>query len=160
MGLIDFFKGFFKQKSGKREEVSSDKKEYMSWNDGYSVNIKEIDEQHKVLISLINQLYDAMQVGKGKEVLSTILDNMINYVGTHFSNEEKYMEDFGYPDYEKHKAEHNDFVKKTLDFQKGFSEGKIGLSVEVMFFLKEWTVSHIMGSDKKYSPFFNQKGIK
>jgi hemerythrin len=161
MGLFDFFKGFFKNKSGKeKEEKSAGKKEYISWDDCYSVNIKQIDEEHKKLVGMINELHEAMQVGKGKEMLSTILDRMINYVGTHFSNEEKYMEKFSYPDYDVHKKEHNDFVKKTVEFQQNFNDGKMGLSIEIMFFLKEWTLNHIKGTDQKYTSFFNEKGLK
>jgi len=161
MGLLDFFKGFFKKRGGEeKEKKMDDKKEYITWNDDYSVNIKQIDEEHKKLVGMLNELHEAMQVGKGKEVLSSILENMIKYVGTHFGNEERYMEKFGYPHYEKHKGEHKDFVKKTLEFQEKFNEGKLGLSVEVMFFLKDWTLNHIKGSDKQYAPFFNEKGLK
>ncbi|MEQ8187272.1 MAG: bacteriohemerythrin [Candidatus Eremiobacterota bacterium] len=160
MGLFDFFKGFFKSKSGQeKEKQSQNTQEYITWDDSYSVSVKQLDDEHKKLVVMINELHEAMQVGRGKEMLSTILGRMINYVGTHFSNEEKYMEKFSYPDYEVHKQEHNDFVKKTLEFQQNFNDGKMGLSIEVMFFLKEWLLNHIKGSDQQYGPFFNKKGL-
>jgi len=160
MGLFDFFKGFFKSKSGQeKEKQSHGTQEYITWDDSYSVSVKQLDDEHKKLVVMINELHEAMQVGRGKEMLSTILGRMINYVGTHFSNEEKYMEKFSYPDYEVHKQEHNDFVKKTLEFQQNFNDGKMGLSIEVMFFLKEWLLNHIKGSDQQYGPFFNKKGL-
>ena len=159
MGIFDFFKGFFKHKSEK-EEQSAGKKEYISWDESYSVSVKQLDEEHKKLVGMINELHEAMQVGKGKEILSSILDRMINYVGTHFSNEEKYMEKFSYPASDVHKKEHNDFVKKTVEFQQNFNDGKLGLSIEIMFFLKEWLLNHIKGSDQNYGPFFNKKGLE
>ena len=161
MGLFDFFKGFFKSKSGQeKEKQSKGTSEYISWDDSYRVNVKQLDDEHKKLVVMINELHEAMQVGKGKEMLSGILGRMVTYVGSHFSNEEKYMEKFSYPDYEAHKKEHNDFVKKTLEFQQNFNDGKMGLSIEVMFFLKEWLLNHIKGSDQQYGPFFNEKGLR
>ena len=161
MGLINFFKSFFVKKGGNKEEEkkSSDKKEYLTWSDEYSVGVTEFDNEHKVLIKMLNDLHEAMQVGKGKAVMTTILDDMIKYVGTHFANEEKHMVELNYPDYEEHKKQHREFVKKTLEFQEKFNDGKLGLSVEVMFFLKDWTLSHIKGSDQSYGPFFNSKGM-
>ena len=58
------------------------------WNDSYSVKVAELDNQHKKLIGLINQLYDAMKEGKGKDVLEVIFTELIEYTKNHFSAEE------------------------------------------------------------------------
>lgn len=57
----------------------------MSWSDNLSVNIKEIDEQHKKLVGMVNDLHDAMKMGKGNDVTGKILTGLIQYVGTHFA---------------------------------------------------------------------------
>ena len=132
---------------------------YMSWKELYSVNVKEIDEQHKKLIGMINELHDAMKVGKGKVVTSLILKEMIDYAATHFATEEKYMIKFEFPGYAQHKAEHDAFSVKVLDFQQKYNEGSIALSFEVMEFLEDWLVKHILGTDKQYGPFLNMKGV-
>lgn len=162
MGFFDFFKNFFKinKKTAEKDAEERKGKDYVPWDASYSVNIKQIDEEHKILVDMLNELHNAMQIGKGKDALSTILDKMINYVGTHFAHEEEFMEKYSYPDYPAHKEQHKEFVKKAVEFQKSFKEGKLGLSVEVMFFLKDWTLNHIKGSDQKYGPFFNAKGLK
>lgn len=133
---------------------------YIAWQNIFSVNIKEIDEQHKKLIDIINELYDSMKIGKGKEILENTLDKMIKYAQTHFTKEEEYMTDYKYPEYKAHKGEHKKFVKKVLTFQKDFKGDKLALSSDVMEFLRNWLINHIMETDKKYAPFFNEKGLK
>ena len=130
------------------------------WDNSYSVNITEIDKQHQQLIALINDLNDAMKEGRGNNVLSQIIDDLFAYAGEHFANEEKYFDKFGYPAAASHKIEHANFVKKISEFRNGFKNGQLALTIEVMSFLKDWLKNHIQGIDKKYSPFFIEKGLK
>lgn len=132
----------------------------IQWNDSFSVNVVEIDKQHQKLVEMINALNDAMSQGKGKNVLGNIINELIAYAGTHFKTEEKYFDQFGYPDADRHKKEHSDFTRKVAEFRDGFIAGKFGLSVEVMKFLSDWLQNHIKGVDRKYGPFFNEKGLK
>lgn len=131
----------------------------IDWNDSLSVKVTEIDQQHKKLIALINELNEAMKQGKGMELLGKIVTNLISYTETHFQTEEKYFAKFGYPDAEAHKQEHADFVQKVKDFKAGFEKKKLSLTIQIMSFLSDWLRNHIMGTDKKYSRFFNDQGL-
>jgi hemerythrin len=131
----------------------------ITWNDSYSVKIKQFDDQHKKLVQMVNELHDAMKVGKGKEVLGKVLDSLIQYTGTHFSDEEKLMVQHKFPEYETHKKEHNKLVLQVLDVQKQFHAGSLTITQPVMTFLKDWLQKHIQGEDKKYGIFLNGKGI-
>ncbi len=133
---------------------------FINWNDSLSVNVVVIDLQHKKLIAMINDLAEAMKQGKGKDIVGKIIYRLFNYTATHFSNEEKYFDQFNYPETATHKKAHDGFVKKITDFKQGFDEDRILLSLEIMNFLKDWLVKHIQGTDKKYSSFFNEKGLK
>ncbi len=130
-----------------------------TWSDKYSVNINEIDNQHKKLVDMLNALHDAMKAGKGNEVLGKTLGELIQYVGVHFATEEKLMSTHGYPEYNAHKAEHIKLTQKAVDLQKNFQQGEHVLTMEVLGFLKDWLQNHILGTDKKYSPFLNSKGV-
>ncbi len=134
--------------------------DFFIWKDEMSVNVEEIDQQHKKLVSMINELHKAMKEGKSKVVLGDIIKGLLDYTKVHFGTEEKYFDKFGYPESEAHIKEHNDFVKKVQEFQKQFEEGKSLLSIEILNFLKDWLYHHIMGTDKKYSKFFNDRGLK
>jgi hemerythrin len=132
----------------------------IQWDKSLSVNVEEIDRQHQKLIVMINDLGDAMRQGKGKEVLGRIIQGMVSYTITHFSYEEKYFDRFGYPDATTHKKAHADFVKKVSDVKTKFDSGQQGLPIEILNFLSDWLGTHIKGTDKKYGPFFNEKGLK
>jgi hemerythrin len=131
----------------------------MEWTTDLSVKVSEIDDQHRKLIGLINKLHDAMRAGQGKEVLEGTLQELAAYTVYHFQNEEKYMQQFNYPGYLKHKGEHAAFVKKVMDFQKDFAAGRLGVTLDLMNFLRDWVNKHIKETDKQYSALFNQRGL-
>ncbi len=132
----------------------------IQWNESLSVNVAEIDRQHQKLIGMINELNEAMRQGKGKDVLGKIINGLITYTETHFGTEERYFTKFGYPEADSHKKEHSDFTKEVSEFKEGFEKGKLGLSIEIMNFLSDWLKNHIQGVDRKYGPFFNERGLK
>lgn len=131
----------------------------ITWSDSLSVKVKQFDDQHKKLVDMVNQLFDAMKSGKGSQVMGDILKQLIAYTQTHFAAEERLMTQYAYPDYEAHKKEHNALVMQVLDLQKQFQEGKPVLTQNIMTFLRDWLSKHIQGDDKKYGIFFNGKGI-
>jgi len=105
---------------------------------------------------MINQLYDAMKAGKGREVIDDILKELARYTDYHFKTEEKYMEKYKYPDVEAHKKQHRDFVNKVNDFIDKKAKGQVTLTIEVMNFLKDWLAGHILGTDKKMGEFLQK----
>ncbi len=131
-----------------------------SWNEKYSVNIREIDEQHMKLIGMVNRLDEAMLQGKGKAALGEILAALIQYARTHFSTEERLMRANGYPEYEEHKRKHDLMTEKVAHLYRDFQDGKATITFEVMKFLKDWVDKHILGTDRQYAPFLNGKGIE
>ncbi|MGE5412493.1 MAG: bacteriohemerythrin [Clostridiales bacterium] len=133
---------------------------FIQWNARYSVGIKEVDTQHNKLLGYINDLHDAMKTGQAKDVMGTIIQNLIKYTTTHFSLEEKLLSENNYPAYLAHKKEHDDFVRKVLEFQKSFQTGSTSLSIDMLNFLRDWLLNHIAVSDRKYSSYLNEKGIK
>jgi hemerythrin len=132
----------------------------IQWNDSLSVDVAEIDRQHQKLVLMINELSEAMKQGKGKDVLGKILNSLIGYTATHFQTEEKYFDLYRYPETAIHKKEHVAFVQNISDFKDGFEKGKLSVTIELMNFLSDWLIHHIKGTDKKYSTFFNAKGLK
>ena len=132
----------------------------MDWNESYSVGVEHLNKQHMTLINQINLLHEAMKVGKGKETITEILDNLINYTATHFKSEEKLFSQYNFPDTEKHVVEHTTFVEEVLTFKEDFDKGRIMVTFEVMDFLKNWLIKHILGSDMEYKTFFKLQGVR
>ena len=132
---------------------------FLDWQPGFSVNVKEIDDQHQYLVSLINNLYIAMRGGQDKDALEKLINQLVIYAAMHFAKEEDYFDRLGYPEAESHKQEHAAFEAKVTEFEDDFKSGKQDMSIDVMNFLCNWLVGHIKGSDKKYGPFLNDRGV-
>ncbi|MGX9726908.1 MAG: bacteriohemerythrin [Candidatus Electronema sp. VV] len=132
----------------------------IKWDESLSVNVAEIDSQHRKLVAMINELHDAMKSGKGKDVMGRILSGLISYTDSHFKVEEKYFAQFKYPDTVAHVKEHVAFVKKVSDFRHDFESGRLTVSIDTLYFLRDWLQGHIKGTDKKYSAFFHENGLR
>jgi hemerythrin-like metal-binding protein len=110
-----------------------------------------MDQEHKRMVEIINNLYSAMRQGKGNEAIGSILDSLVEYTRTHFAHEERFMKETGYVAYKEHKQEHEKLTGQVLEIQSKYRSGVV-LSLEIMGFVKEWLVNHIQGSDKRYGP--------
>lgn len=118
-----------------------------------------MDSEHQRLIDIINNLYAAMRAGRSKDAIGSILDELIDYTKTHFAHEEKLMREVGYDGFDEQKRLHEALVSQAMEIQQKFRNGT-ALGQEVMTFLKGWLINHIQGTDKKYGPVMNKKGIK
>lgn len=127
------------------------------WSEAYSVGYPAIDSQHKRLFQLAEQLHAAMTAGKGKQCLSTTLNNLIEYTKRHFSDEEILMESHRYPLYQQHKAEHQALTERGAQFQRSFAAGQATVTVELLQFLRNSLTHHIGTVDKKVGEFFRQQ---
>jgi hemerythrin len=130
------------------------------WNDTYSVGVKAMDEQHKKLVAMANQLHEAMGAGKGREVLEPVLNEMIEYTKLHFTAEEKLLAKYNYPGLDAQKREHEAFFQKVAKMQTDLKAKNLTLSIELSQFLRSWISSHILGIDKEYTSFLNSRGEK
>ncbi len=133
---------------------------YIDWNDSFSVGIKEMDNQHKKLIELINQLHEAMRVGQGSSTVSSVISDLADYTVYHFQAEEKLLQTHNFPGYLVQLKSHKGFVEKVQEFQANLTSRKLSMSIEVIQFLKDWLIEHIQGQDMKYGKFLNEKGVQ
>jgi hemerythrin len=131
----------------------------MAWSPALSVKIQQFDDQHIKLVNMVNELHDAMKEGKGSEVLGRILNGLISYTSSHFTDEEQLMALHAYHETAAHKVEHEKLVRQVLELQSNFMAGKAILTLDVMMFLKEWLMKHIQGDDKRYGVYLNSKGV-
>jgi len=123
------------------------------------VHVQRLDNEHQQLFAVINQLYDGMKAGKGKDVLGSVLTQLLRYTEQHFRDEEALMRHAGYTDLGDHIARHQQFVAKVNSFRKEYEAGTAAISIEVLDFLKSWLDRHIMGTDQQYSTTLNFHGI-
>lgn len=118
------------------------------WDDKLITRHPNIDSDHKKLVDLVNQLFDAMQSGKGKEACGRVLNELIQYTKTHFAMEERLMASHQYARTAEHKAEHAKLLKEVGDFKVKFDAGSLTVTASLLSFLRDWLINHISKSDK------------
>ena len=131
----------------------------VTWSDELSVHVKEFDLQHQKLVAILNELYDSMKEGKGKEVLAEIFSGLVDYTKVHFGAEERMFELYNYPDAVSHRAEHEALTRQALELKEKFNSGSMFVTIETLNFLRDWLSRHILETDRHYGAFFNGKGV-
>ena len=133
--------------------------EKINWDQNLSVGVAEIDRQHKQLVNILNQLLILDGISVDSETISDTLTKMTEYADYHFNSEEHYMQEYGYPEYETHRKEHIEFMRKTAQFSLATMEYEKTIPADMLEYLKTWLIEHILKSDMAYKPFFKQKGL-
>lgn len=119
------------------------------WRDSYNVGNQKVDEQHKYLVKLINDLFHALGAKDGDDKLKIIFIELVNYTINHFTGEESLMSAAKYPALFAHKNEHLYFINKIKELKGKFNQGDNKAKLETLNFLKDWLLNHISGTDKK-----------
>lgn len=127
----------------------------MEWTTELATGVSSMDEQHKILIGLMNRLHDENTAGKGKAVLLNSFKELASYTAKHFKNEEDYMESINYPDLKIHKMNHTKLLDQVANHLNQ-TETTGELNEDLFPFLKMWLKSHIKGIDTKYGAFANK----
>jgi hemerythrin len=133
---------------------------FIEWTNALSVGIEEIDEQHKVLVDLVNEMHDAIHQRHGSDAVKSILKDLAEYTRIHFAVEESLMRILNYPSYEEHKEIHEELLQSVVELQDKVDHGKTSIGFELMHFLKTWLTRHIMEEDMQYSGFFIKAGAQ
>lgn len=132
-------------------------KPLLTWNEEvYSVGIRKMDDQHKVLIGLINAL-QTQKSGKDKAFIEKVFATLVQYTVNHFGDEEKILKRMNYPDFTIHHKQHEKFIKTVSDLKSLFDkqgEASRAKALEnLTTFLAEWITHHILVEDKAYGKY-------
>ena len=130
----------------------------LMWSDSLSVSIAEIDEQHKGLVEMVNRVHDLLVSGEsGRPQVLDVIEDMRRYSVEHFGTEERYMDQFEYPEAPAHKLKHQEFIDKVTEIESGCANGACVLTMDILNYLSEWLVTHINDTDKKMGEFLKDK---
>ncbi|MDD5587046.1 MAG: bacteriohemerythrin [Alphaproteobacteria bacterium] len=133
----------------------------IKWEPSMSVGVAILDEDHRRIMSMINKLYGAMHKGEGREVLDEIFRDMMAYINVHFEAEEELFEKTGYAGADEQKRQHRLMAQRAREERRKFEENESAvMPMEIMYFLKDWWLDHVMNADKKYATHLNAHGIR
>jgi methyl-accepting chemotaxis protein len=125
----------------------------LAWSDRLSVGHGAVDQDHRQLFTLFNDLSDAMRSGQTKSVIAAVLDQLLDYAGGHFQREEALMASVQYPGLAIHRREHEAFCATARDARTKFTTSAANtLAIETLAFVKDWLINHIQRSDQAFAP--------
>jgi hemerythrin-like metal-binding protein len=132
----------------------------VQWSEDLTVGVAVVDADHRKLFDLVNYLYDSMVAGKSKPEIEDFINSLIIYTKQHFSREEAFFEETGYPDRAAHKREHDELLAQILHARDDFKTGTPAkASLEMIGFVNKWMIGHIKSSDLRYAPHLHASGI-
>ena len=125
------------------------------WNDSYLVGVPDMDEQHKTLVAMINNLFELCKDGSAgtKSTFVGAFRRASEYAQTHLSAEEEYLAKIGYPSLDEQKKEHVAFMDEVWRQFEKFNKDNTAPPIELPRFLKKWLMNHIAVKDKLYGVF-------
>lgn len=138
---------------------TADQKFSIDWSDRFALGIDLIDQQHKVLFRLIDQLAQAIQHETSEAELQTIFARLHDYTLTHFATEERLMAQYGYPADGDHQASHRTLEHSLEQLVERAQNGEPLVSIQTMNFLRLWLYNHIDGIDRQFADFLKTKGV-
>jgi len=126
------------------------------WSNILSVEVDEIDEDHRKLVNIFNILNHSVRDGDSPDYLAAVLEELINCTVWHFSHEERLMLKYGYADSEEHKAEHRELVKSARELQQEILQADKPVTDEHIQFLERWLTEHILTADMRLGSYLSQ----
>jgi methyl-accepting chemotaxis protein len=132
----------------------------LEWSPALSVGFAEIDRQHIRLIEIANELNAAMQTGKGAGAVGRVLGELVDYTVKHFAYEENLMKQHNYGQRDSHLAEHKKLIADVSAYKRKVDAGQTDITVELLGFVRDWLVKHIMQTDMALGRELNARGLK
>jgi hemerythrin-like metal-binding protein len=135
-------------------------KPLFEWKPEHSVHVERFDREHQTLFRLLNELNDSMADGRGKFEVARTLRALSDYCRQHFAGEEEAMRKAGYPDLEAHAYEHSLLTARVQKYSEEYLTSPTAVPIDVLFFLRDWLLHHILETDRRYAEAMNAAGIR
>jgi hemerythrin-like metal-binding protein len=130
---------------------------FYEWKDEYACGIKGIDDQHKIIIKLMNKLYEAIRNGEDARIMKEVFIELLEYANYHFGLELKLFKKYRFIDEAKHIEEHNHFIEKIKTLMIHDYLNSSVASLETLDYLKKWFSNHMLKTDMEYCKYFIYK---
>jgi len=123
---------------------------YFRWTNELDVMVDEMNDQHQVLISIMNDLFQLNERGVSKYKILRKLNELVSYTRKHFRDEEAYMESIKFTGRKNHKIIHERLLHELNSYVEEFKANHETLTEKLFNFLNNWLLTHIEHTDNKY----------
>jgi hemerythrin len=104
-------------------------------------------------------MHDGMEAKRDNDIIGSLLSELVDYAYCHFSTEGKYFRLHQFPNFDVHKSKHDLMKGLVADLKRKYDANEGMIILEVMELLKDWLSDHVLGSDRKYGSFLNERGV-
>ena len=131
----------------------------LTWDDEYRLGIPQFDEQHQRLVRLVSFIAMAVTQNGNAALIKALVLDIKSYAEVHFADEEEFVRRVGFPERERHVAEHESFRRQLMHFiSEAEKEAKIGM--RVLQFMQGWVKKHVLECDRRYAEFHKERGAE
>lgn len=131
----------------KLPEVKAGKAGWVAWDASLSVGITTIDEHHRYLVDLVNDLHDVVTEKRGAREIARVLKALEQYTHVHFRAEEKMMDHYGFAALDRQRHQHHHFEHKLKEFNDELYANPLTAQFDILTYLRDWLVRHIRHED-------------
>jgi hemerythrin-like metal-binding protein len=121
---------------------------FFPWENIDSVGVAKIDAQNMKLFEIANRFHAAFERRESRQVLVAIFTELVEYTGTYIAGEDRLLQEHGYPDHKRHKANHALLVGLVLTYKRQLENGEPDIEQHAMGFIKTWLNDHVLGMDR------------
>ncbi len=125
------------------------------WDEKFSVHNTTLDEHHKRLFELCNEMFNLIDQENKTPIYSTakVISELHMYAIFHFTEEEKLMEQNNFPKIEEHKKLHQAFIDKISQLKEQYENDDVLVDYDILNFLSDWLIYHILEVDSEYADY-------
>jgi len=116
----------------------------LTWNNKYSVGVQTLDDQHKGMVGVLNELHAGMMKGQAQ----------------HFALEERMMSEARYAGLAEHRSKHQELIGKLGNFMERYRKCDPTMYVQLLNFLRDWFNDHMQKEDQEYRPSLKANGVR
>lgn len=132
----------------------------MPWSNMLSVGVRDIDQQHRMLVDILNRLGDVVMGDVVEWDEKAVLADLLQYTAKHFGFEEALMRDNAYPDMDAHVQQHRELIRQLKIMIDRFNNGDQPDAEELLVFVREWLTTHILHTDRALAQALNAQGVR
>ncbi len=132
----------------------------MTWNSKYSVGVEAIDNQHKALMNVLNELHAASMRGRAGEVAGPLIKQIVSVAKEHFATEEGLMKSIGFPGLAAHSMKHQELAGKIAEFVSRYEKGDATMYIPLLYFVRDWQTKHMQTEDQEYAGWIRSHSIQ
>lgn len=134
---------------------------FINWSEMYCIGDPTLDSHHQKLFDIVNQLHEELLSHKREAAVAKTIKALLEYALQHFAEEERVMKAVNFPEYEKHKAIHDEILRTLQSYEQLKAAGDLTSAGDLYsFLLSDWLWKHILEMDKKMGPYIQRQHLK